>query len=75
MIFMEKAYSQLFRWYIWKANRQREEPEGWPPTARTSSGARARASPTHVRTAQVRDGEFQKPIPLWRRAAHPTKLQ
>ena len=36
---------------------------------------RARASPTHVRTAQVRDGEFQKPIPLWRRAAHPPKLQ
>ena len=36
---------------------------------------RARASPTHVRTAQVRDGEIQKPIPLRRRAAHPPKLQ
>ena len=54
---------------------QREEPEAWPPTAHTSSAACTRAFPTHVRTAQVRDGEFLKPIPLWRRAAHPPKLQ
>ena len=69
---MKKSTSAaFFCWQFPKANTQREGPEAWPPTAHTSSAACTRAFPTHVRTAQVRDGEFQKPIPLWRRAAHP----